>query len=127
MNVINHGLNRAVTDDNGSLLFVTDLSPLDKWSCKHCGACCKSVDCDKLLYNGCSDYDSRPLVCRLFPLSIIRGPLLSFIKSPLCKGWGTGEEVDFSYWLTLMKSCFELFLSNSKVVFDWIAKFNHPI
>lgn len=116
--VIDRGLNNAVVDDSGSVLFVTDLKRGDSWDCQRCGKCCAGVNCAKY-DNGCNDYPNRPLLCKLFPLSIIRSGRLEFIKSSYCPGWGRGKSIDFDAWVALMHDCYLKLSSNPHLISEW--------
>lgn len=121
--VIDRGLNNAVVDGDGSVLFITDLKRSDSWECRRCGKCCSGVNCLKY-DNGCTDYPNRPLVCKLFPLSIIHSGRLEFIKSPYCPGWGAGKNVDFDSWVSLMHDCYLELRNNPNLFSEWVSFFN---
>ncbi len=118
MRLVNNGVNSAAINDDGSVLFLTDLSKNDSWACQRCGKCCRGVGCGKLKVNDCSDYLNRPLVCRLFPISVMRGDHLMFIKSGYCPGWGKGGKVDFKGWIALMQQCSKEL--SEKLVQEWV-------
>lgn len=122
MKVIDHEINKSIINDKGEVLFNTDLSKDNKWSCQRCGKCCRGVKCKKVIDNQCSHYDSRPLVCKLFPISIIRGDRINFIKSSYCPGWGKGVKVNFNEWLKLMNECYES-LKDSRTIKEWRKAF----
>ena len=121
MRLVDNGVNRSFFNDDGRVLFLTDLSKDDKWECRKCGKCCRGVLCKKLIVNDCSNYNNRPLVCKLFPMSVMAGDHLMFIKSSYCPGWGKGNKVNFNGWIRLMQECAKKL--NEKLVQEWVNFF----
>lgn len=42
------------------------------FNCEKCGACCRSIGCDKLKDNLCTIYETRPDICRVDVMYNIR-------------------------------------------------------
>jgi len=115
--VTEHGINRAVLNQNGEVEFLTDLKESDKWQCLRCGKCCKKMNCKNLKNCSCTDYEKRPIICRLFPLSLfVRDNKMFFIKSLSCPGWNKGEKVDFNYFLSLMQEFYDEYKKNHEIL-----------
>lgn len=117
MKVIDHGIDNAVINQNSETEFITDLKETDKWQCLKCGKCCEKMKCRFLKDNRCLDYEKRPIVCKLFPLSLfVRDNKIFFIKSLSCPGWNKGERVDFSYFVSLMEEFYNEFKKNPEIL-----------